>query len=59
MRSGKIQKILDTVEKMTKPSPEVELLEDLLSKTDEAEVEAASMKIKLWSMMNSKRCSVL
>ncbi|GAP40091.1 CpXC protein [Flexilinea flocculi] len=41
MRSGKIQKILDTVEKMTKPSPEVELLEDLLSKTDEAEVEAA------------------
>lgn len=41
LRSGKIQKVLDTVEKLSKPPAEIEFLESLLTKTDETEIRAA------------------
>lgn len=40
IRSGKIQKLIDTIEKMSEMPPEVEFLEELLQKTDVAELTA-------------------
>ncbi|MHC1773627.1 MAG: CpXC domain-containing protein [Flexilinea sp.] len=44
MRSGKIQKVLDTIEKLSKPPAEIEFLESLLTKTDETEIRTALTK---------------
>jgi len=40
IRSGKIQKLIDTIEKMSEMPPEVEFLEELLQKNDVAELTA-------------------
>jgi len=40
IRSGKIQKLIDTIEKMSEMPPEVEFLEELLQKDDVAELTA-------------------
>ncbi len=41
MRSGKIQQIIDTVANLSRPPAEVEFLETLMTKADEAELRAA------------------
>ncbi len=40
MRSGKVQKLLDTIEAMSKMPPEIEFLEQLVEKNDVAEITA-------------------